>query len=136
MNLFDLIKIIFEDPEAYKEVSNGEKRKNFFMINRRFAIQHPMQAHVLNNLRINQEGVVDIWQRFLRKQYKKTPYWMYTKGVKKAKEKKEKEINIPNAIIEEFAKRNMFDIHSVRDALEFYPEEMKKELKNFEKLTK
>ena len=136
MQLFDLIKVIFEDPKAYEDVTPGDKRKNFFMINRRFAIQHPMQAHVLNNLRISQDGAVDIWQRFMRKQYKKTPYWMWTKGVKKAKEKKEKEINIPNAIIEEFAKRNMLDIHSVRDALEFYPDEMKKELKSFEKLTK
>lgn len=136
MQLFELTKIIFENPESYKDVTRGDKRSNFFMINRRFAIQHPMQAHVLNNIRINQEGAVDIWQRFLSKQYKKTPFWMYTKGVKKAKENKERKINIPTAVIEEYAKRNMYDLQSVWDSLEFFPDEMKKELKNFEKLMK
>ena len=127
---------MFEDPIAYEEVGRGEKRKNFFMINRRFAIQHPMQAQALNTLRINQEGAVDIWQRFLRKQYKKTPFWMFTKGVKKAKEVKEKKINIPTEVIEEYAKRHRLDLQSVWDALEFFPKEMSKELKDFEKLSK
>ena len=136
MQLFDLIKIIFSDPRAYAEVTPGEKRKNFFMINRRFAIQHPHQAQALNHLRIDQAGSVDIWQRFMQKNYNKSPFWMWTKGIKKAKEKKEQKINIPTAIIEEYAKLHMFDYQSVRDALEFFPKEMQKELKDFEKLTK
>ena len=69
MNLFDFIKVIFIDPMAYDEVTPGEKRKNFFMVNRRFAIQHPMQANALNHIRIDQSAAVDIWQRFMQKQY-------------------------------------------------------------------
>ena len=30
MQLFELTKIMFEDPIAYEEVGRGEKRKNFF----------------------------------------------------------------------------------------------------------
>jgi len=136
MNLFDFIKVIFIDPMAYDEVTPGEKRKNFFMVNRRFAIQHPMQANALNHIRIDQSAAVDIWQRFMQKQYNKTPFWMYTKGVKKAKEQKEQKINIPSAVIEDYAKRNMMDLQSVHDAIEFFPKEMKKELKDFESLSK
>lgn len=136
MQLFELSKIIFEDPAGYDEVTRGAKRTNFFMLNRRFAINHPFQAHVLNHIKINQEEAIDIWQKFLRKQYKKTPYWMYTKGVKKVKEEKEKKINISAAIVEAYAKKYVMDLQSVWDALNFFPKEMQKELKEFEKLTK
>jgi len=136
MELFDLIKKIFEDPEGYKEASKTDKRKNFFMINRRFAIGHPMQANALNGLKINQEGAVDIWQRFMVKQYNKTPFWMYTKGVKKAKEDNEKKINISTETINEYSRRYNYDRKTVLDALHLFPEEMIKELQTFEKLEK
>jgi hypothetical protein len=136
MELFDLIKRIFEDPEGYKEASKLDKRKNFFMINRRFSINHPMQANALNGLRINQEEAIDVWQKFMRKLYNKTPYWMYTKGVKKANEEKEKKINISSAVVQDYAKRNMYDQKSVWDALNLFPEKMVKELQEFEKMSK
>ena len=136
MELFNLIKKIFEDPKGYKEATKIDKRKNFFMINRRFAIGHPMQANALNALKINQESAVDVWQKFMSKQYNKTPYWMYTKGVKKAQEEKERKINISNAVIEEYAKRHGYEIKSVLEALDFFPDQMLKELQTFEKIDK
>lgn len=136
MNPFELIKIMMESSSEYENVSKGDKRKNFFIIQRRMAIQYPMQAQVFNGLKINQEQAVDVWARFLNKKYNKTPFWMYTKGVKAAKEAKEKKINIPTSLIEEYAKRYKLDLKSVHDALEFFPQEMKKEIKDFEKLLK
>ncbi len=136
MELFDLIKTIFEDPDGYKEASKIDKRKNFFMINRRFAIGHPMQANALNSLKINQEQAIDIWQRFMRKTYNKTPFWLYIKGVKKAKEEKEKKINISSATIEEYARRHNYDRKTVLEALNLFPKEMIHELQTFEKIEK
>jgi len=136
MELFELTNAMFENPELYKEATKGDKRKNFFMIQRRMAIQHPMQASVLNGLKINQEESIDIWQRFLSKQYNKVPYWMFTKGVKKAKEAKEKKINISSSVIEEYARKYKMDLKSVLDALRIFPEEMQKEIKEFEKINK
>jgi hypothetical protein len=136
MELFDLTKKIFEDPEGYKSVSKLDKRKNFFILQRRFAIAHPMQANALNALRINQESAVDVWQKFMNKHYKQTPGWMYTKGIKKVQKEKEQKANIPNAVIIEYAKRYHYDLKTVRDALKFYPKEMTKEIQAFEKLDK
>ena len=133
VQLFDLTKAIFENPEEYKTITPGDKRKNFFMINRRFAIAHPMQAHVLNHIRINQSAVIDVWQRFMQKNYKKTPFWMFIKGIKKTKEIQEKKTNVSSESIVLFAKANQMDIKSIRDALEMFPDEMTKEIKNFEK---
>lgn len=125
---------MFEDPEGYKEATKGDKRKNFFIINRRLAINYPIQASVLNGLKINQEEAIDVWQRFLRKKYTKVPFWMYTKGVKKAKEEREKKIDISSKVVEEYAKKYKLDLKSVWDALEMFPEKAQKEIKEFEKL--
>ena len=136
MELFDLTKAMFGDTNNYSEAAKGDKRKNFFMVQRRMAIQHPMQAHAFNGVNVNQEAAIDIWYRFLRKQYSKTPFWMYTKGVKKAKEEKEKKINIPSAVVVEYAKFYGYDLKSVWDALDMFPKDIAKEIKEFEKLNK
>lgn len=133
MELFDLIKIMFEDPKAYKKVTSGDKKKHFFMINRRMAIKYPLQADVLQHLKVDEISVVDFWQNFLTKIYKKkTPYWMFTKGIKKTKELKEKKTNIKENTIKNYAIRHGYDIKAVREALEFFPKEMKKLLIIFE----
>ena len=131
MELFELTKAMFGDTGNYGEATKGDKKKNFFMINRRMSIQHPMQAQALNGLRMDPVAAVDIWQKFLSKQYSKTPFWMYTKGIKKSKEEKEKKINIPSADILEFAKAFGYDPRSVRDALDMFPKEVSKEIKDF-----
>jgi len=134
MELFDFIKVIFTNPSEYSSTTPGEKRKHYFMCQRRFAINFPMQANALQHLKINQNAVIDWWQWFLRKQYKFVPGWMYTKGVKKSQEVKEKKLTVSNELIKEYCKRFKVDPKSVRDALEFYPNDMIKELKEFEKI--
>lgn len=133
MELFDFINVIFNNPEEYSKIPNGEKRKHFFMVNRRFAIQFPLQANVLQLNGISQEYVMDFWQTFMRQQYKKTPSWLYIKGVKKSVEVKEKKQNISNKVIQEYAKFNNIQEKTVKDALEIFYDDMLKELKEFEK---
>ena len=58
---------------------------------------------------------------------------MYTKGVKKAKESKEKKTIVKENTIKNYAVRHGYDIKAVREALEFFPKEMKKLLTMFEK---
>lgn len=134
MELFDFINVIFKSPSDYSSVTPGEKRKHYFMCQRRFAINFPMQANALQHLKINQTAVIDFWQNFLRKQYTFVPGWMYTKGVKKAQEVKEKKLTVNNELIKEYCKRMKVDPKSIRDALEFYPDKMIAELKEFEKI--
>ena len=133
---FDLIKIIFTDSSQYNDIPRGEKQKHYFLLQRRFAIQFPMQANVLQSLKINQSAVIDFWHIFLRKQYKYVPNWMYTKGVKKTQEVKEKKLTVSNELIKEYCKYMKIDPKSVKDALEFWPDKMIEELKEFEKMLK
>jgi hypothetical protein len=136
IELFDFIKIIFTNPGDYSSITSGEKRKYYFILNRRFAINFPMQANALQHLKINQSAVIDFWQRFLRKQYTYIPGWMYTKGVKKAQEVKEKKLNVSNELIKEYCKFMKIDPKAVKDALQFYEKDMVTELQQFEKILK
>ena len=128
MEFFDFIKVVFNSQE-YSQITPGEKRKHFFLTNRRYAIQFPMQANALQNLKINQAAVMDFWNVFLSKQYKYVPGWIYTKGVKKSVEIKEKKLTVSNELIKEYCKYVKCDPKSVKDALDFFPDDMIKELK-------
>lgn len=134
VDLFELIKIMFEDPIAYNKISNGTKKKHFFMLNRRFSIFFPLQAQILQHTGIDEISVVDFWQSFIRKQYSKVPNWMYVKGVKKVTEEKEKKSNISEASIKEFSIAFNYDIKIVKEAIAFFPDEMKKEINDFDKI--
>lgn len=135
MQLFELTKILFSSPTQWASVSRGDKKKNHFMVNRLMSIQYPLQAQAFNNLKINPVSTLDSWQKFLSKMYNKVPYWMYTKGAKKKKEEKQKKLNIKESTILLYAKKNNLDLKSVRDSIKFFPTEMSKELKRFEKIT-
>lgn len=133
---FDISKIIFESPEKWNEVTKRDKTKNFFILNQRFAINHPIQAHLLSHIKINTEQVIEFWKGFLCSKYKKTPYWMYTKGKKKQQDQNTKKTKINQKTVSEYAKYYKYDINSVRDAVEIFPDRMKKELNKFEKMIK
>jgi len=136
IDFFDFMGIIFTNPTKYNDIPRGEKQKHYFLAQRRFAIQFPMQANALQILKINQAAVIDFWHVFLRKHYKKVPGWMYTKGVKKTQEVKEKKLTVSNELIREYCKYMKVDLKSVKDALEFYHEEMIKELHKFSEILK
>ena len=41
MQLFEFIKVLFEDREQYAELARYDKAKQFFMLNRFMSIQYP-----------------------------------------------------------------------------------------------
>ena len=135
MELFEFLNVMFTRPAEWDNISNLEKKKQFFMTNRRLAINFPMQANVLQHLKINPTSVVNFWQYFIRikQKYSQVPGWMYTKGVKKTQQVKEK-LSVSQNLIDEYARLNRLDRKSVIDAITFYPDAMKKELKQFEKI--
>ena len=127
---------MFTSNSDYSKITKCEKQKHYFLATRRYAIQFPMQANALQHLKINQAGVMDFWNVFLSKQYKYIPAWIYTKGVKKSVEVKEKKQTVSADLIREYCKYAKIDPKSVRDALDFFPHDMIEELKQFEAILK
>jgi len=93
MQLFDFIKVLFEDKEQYEDLSKYDKSRQFFLLNRFMSIQYPQQANAFNHVRIPQAEVTDFWQRNMTNVYKKVPDWIFAKGQKKST--KEKSVKLP-----------------------------------------
>lgn len=136
MGPFEISKIIFESPGEYLSLTKGDKRSNFFILQRRFAINFPVQANLLQHIKTNQEASIDFWHRFLRKKYDKTPFWMFIQGVKKNQEKEEKKTKISSESLMKYCQFYQKDYKQVRDAIKFFPEQMAKEIADFEKMMK
>jgi hypothetical protein len=92
MELFDVIKRIFENDSKWKDVSNHDKARNFFMINRIMSIQFPIQANQFNKLRVSPVPVVNWWHATLSPRFKKSPKWIFTQTSKANKKKSESKI--------------------------------------------
>lgn len=136
MNPFELIRLMIDAPRDWHRISNAVKSKNFFITQRRMAINFPLQANMLQGLRVVPHTVMDFWQDFLSKQYKKIPGWMYAKGVKQNEKQKERKIKVSKETITRYCKLHNIERKTVDDALEFFPDEMENELKEFDKTTK
>ena len=50
--LFDTLSALFNNKEYIANLTNESIRQNIFMINRRLAIQYPLQAQVFNNSKV------------------------------------------------------------------------------------
>lgn len=138
LTLWDLFKIIFTDKERLSKVSDITLKRNYFMVNRTFAIKFPLQAAYFSLTGINEAEVVREWQNFIiqKNMFGRVPQWVYTKGSKKSSEKKESKKEFPNSLLIEYSLHYRIGMKDIKDALEFYHDDMVKELKRFETLMK
>lgn len=117
---FDIINLMFTNKVEFDKLSNSILSKNFFMINRIFSIQFPLQAECFNKLNIDTANVIRSWQTFATANlgYGKVPFFVYTKGSKKTnedniqelftKEEKQDYCNFYNITLKEFEDINYF----------------------------
>jgi NACalpha-BTF3-like transcription factor len=131
MELFDYVKVLFEQGKKYEELKPYDKTKNAFMLNRFMSIQYPSQAQHFNQLGINSIGVADSW-RMVGRQFKRVPGWIFTK-VKKSEKQKEKEYRPNEEILELWMKLNEIGEREYKEALRFSRDEVVESLKKLEK---
>ena len=134
MDLFDIIKKIFDRNSKWDAIKTYDKSKNFFMINRFMSINFPMQANMFNNRHIVSSSAVDSWKDVLNRLFTKPPSWMYTKTKKKetigSKKQPEKSTMLKWMILNSLSQK---DFESM---MEIMPEETIKEILGFEKMLK
>ena len=136
--LFDYINMLFQQPKKFTELPPYTKGKNFFMMQRFFSINYPIQAQMLNHVKINGAEACQYWCDTLSRMYNRTPVWIYStlKGTKKAKQEKKKELVVEETTIAEYCKRTMRARKEIEDAMKYFPDEMTQELKEFEQMLK
>ena len=124
-----IVDMIFKKKDDYKKLSNEDKEKNFFIINRKFARGFPNHAQYVNNKMIDEASALDIWyQFFIKKRTTGIPSWYWVPK----KDKKKKSIATKKDI--EFL-MNFYDIkeRDVNFLIEHYPKEVIEEIKKYHK---
>ena len=134
MDLFDLMKQIFDRNSKWENIKTYDKSKNFFMVNRFTSINVPMQANLFNNRHITSSSAVDSWKDVLNRLFTKPPSWMYTKTKKKEKQGSKKYPE--KATIQEWMKLNKMSKKDFDSVMEIMEEETLKEILHFEKILK
>ena len=117
--LFEMIKMMFEQPSKFAELSIHEKSKHFFMMNRFFSIKFPIQAQMFNHLKISPGHVIQIWADMLRPLYNSTPSFIFNAIRNTKKKKKEKIVHkIEESTISYYAQRFMLSERDVNFAID------------------
>lgn len=144
--LFDLINLMFTNRKKYLGLSDHEKERNFFMVNRLFSIRYPKQAQMFNHLRTPGAKVVDCWS-WVAMQSNRVPKWFYTKTKKAAEKPKSKvkgkkkgfnpETYEPSEeILEKFLRKKELSRKDYEQGLKFNHDKVKEILYDFEQRTK
>ena len=133
MQLFDLIKTMFQSPSKYSEISSLIKKRNFFMINRRMSIQFPIQASAFNKMKISSGHVVDLWQTIAAKQGS-VPKWMYLKT--KSGKSATSGYKPSDETLSMYLKINKIGIRDYEDAIKLNKVAVMTQLKSLEKSIK
>jgi len=134
MDLFDLIKKIFDRGSKWDSIKAYDKSKNFFMVNRFMSINFPMQANLFNNRHIVSSTAVDSWKDVLNRLFTKPPSWMYTKTKKKETTGSKK--HPEKASIHEWMRLNGLSKKDFESMDELMHDELMKEILSFEKMLK
>ena len=137
MELFDLTKLIFSNNiSQWQDVSNLDKKKHIFMINRFASIAYPIQANLLQHVKCDPIHVMNYWKDFMSARHNKVPHWMYIKGKKQKEAIKEKKTNISNSSIIEYARYYKISLKDVNFYISLYGDAAIKEIKEFESICK
>ena len=129
-----IVDFIFKNKDDYKKLSDEDKKKFFFIINRKLARLYPYHAQYVNKKGINEASALDIWYYFfIKKRVMGTPkwYWFKLSSTKKEKQTKYKidEINF----LKEF-----YDIkdEDIEYLIKYHPSEIEEEIKKYRKFNK
>lgn len=131
---FDIIKMMFTDKESFDKLSNLILSKNFFMINRIFAIKFPLQAQCFNMMGVDQANVIRSWQQFGVRQcgYGKVPSFVFTKTAKSKETASVDELSkdLKNA----YCNHYRISMKDLNDMLYFYHDSTVEHVKEFEEI--
>lgn len=83
----NVVDFIFKNKNQYSQLTDDEKRKFFFIINRKFGVKYIKQAQFFNSKYLDKESCMDIWFRFFGNSVG-IPGWYWAKSKKSNKKSK------------------------------------------------
>lgn len=129
--LFELINALFTNKEYVNNITAETAKQSLFMVLRRVAIQHPLQANLFNDGKVNALDTIKFLSDYLYCGY--TPKWVYTSGATKSKADKSV---LSNEEIKLYKKHHSITNKDFDDAMRFFPDELINEIKEVSKFYK
>ena len=129
-----IVDFIFKNKEDYKKLSDEDKDKFFFIINRKFARAYPQHSQFFNKKDINKASAMDLWYYyFIKKRVQGIPSWYWTK---KSQVKKESTIKYSANEVDFLI--NFYDINEddIKYLIKYHPNEIDEEVKKYRKFNK
>lgn len=131
---FDILGYIFTNKSEFDKLSELTLNRNSFMVNRTLSIQYPLQVNAFNVLGINSADVMKFWAEYLGGKYK-VPYFVYTKGSKRATEDKNKKQKMPsNVLIKQYCNQYGYSMKDISAAFNLFPDEINNDILEFDKI--
>ena len=128
--LIDVVNAIFTRKSEWSKITDEDKEKNFFIINRYMSKKYPVQAQLLNQKSINKISAINLWYFFILNDRYYTK-WFWSKSVKDKEELiiTEKDFNylVDRLKISEF---------NLKSLIEYYPDMVIDELKYYKDIDK
>lgn len=134
LELKHVVDFIFIYKDNYKKLSDEDKKKFFFIINRKFARQFPYHAQFFNKKSMDESSALDLWYYFfIKKRIFGTPKWYWFK-LSTTKKKKQTKYKIEEI---DFLK-NFYDIKDddIEYLIKYHPNEIEEEIKKYRKFNK
>lgn len=128
-NILAVSKCIFNSPQNWIYVTDEMKKKYFFIFNRYMAKMYPHAAQLLNDKLMDEVTGMNLIHAFLSK--KTYPKWFWSKSQKKA----EKSL-FSNKDLLSLNSRFNFKKEELDLLIQFYPDEIKEEIKYIKSLEK
>lgn len=126
MELFEMTRALFDREFNWKALTEREKSKHFFMVNRFMSINFPMQASIMNKRNVSPGTAMDVWRDAMTRLYTKPPGWMYTKTAKRKAPKAE----IERWKLKAWARLMCVSPNDVDALLEMFPKEVAREIES------
>lgn len=126
-NILAVSKCIFNNPKNWIYVTDEMKKKYFFIFNRYMSKMYPHAAQLLNDKLMDEITGMNLIHAFLSK--KPYPKWFWSKSEKKS----QKSLFSDKEIVSLYERFN-FKKEELDLLIEFYPNEVKEELKYIKSL--
>jgi len=132
VDFISLGNIIFKDKEKYKFITDIDKERNFFMLNRKFAYKDIKKAQFFNSKNVDKPSSLDVWFSIFNKSTN-IPGWYWQTKAKKSTKIRPK---FKKEEIEDLKIRYNFSERDINFLILYYEEELKETIKRLKKFQK
>lgn len=130
LSVYDFVKNLFVNKNAFKDVTDKQKKSFFYLTNKILAIGYPEKASCFNHIDANPIAAINAWEYFIRmKNYRSVPNWIYTKFAASHKKNTSKAFEFDKEILNFFMKKYQMNDDDFNECVKFAEDALIEELK-------